>query len=149
MSDERNQAMLTMFLADQDEPCPMCGYNLRALQGHTCPECGNALRLGVGLQEPRWAAFVVGLAALSGGFVFCALLMSYALWAIAVGEPGPTRGDAFVLACGALVTAVMTACWYHYMTALRTAAPLTRWALAGACLLVPPGVFMVFLLVVR
>ena len=34
-------------MAEQDVPCPGCGYNLRGCQGTACPECGMRLRLAV------------------------------------------------------------------------------------------------------
>lgn len=53
--------MLNAYLADRDEPCPRCGYNLRNLTGDTCPECGDALRLKVGLVEPRMFAYIASI----------------------------------------------------------------------------------------
>lgn len=35
-------------MAEQDVPCPGCGYNLRGCQGAACPECGTPLELQVG-----------------------------------------------------------------------------------------------------
>jgi len=43
----REHAALTQWLAEHDEPCPICGYNLRALTAGACPECAAPLRLGV------------------------------------------------------------------------------------------------------
>lgn len=39
--------LLQEFLAQQDAPCPACGYNLRGLTGPACPECAGVLTLGV------------------------------------------------------------------------------------------------------
>lgn len=36
-----------MHMAEQDVPCPGCGYNLRGCQKAACPECGVALVLSV------------------------------------------------------------------------------------------------------
>jgi hypothetical protein len=36
---------LTRYLADRDQPCPRCSYNLRGINGERCPECGEALEL--------------------------------------------------------------------------------------------------------
>jgi hypothetical protein len=38
---------LAAHLAEQDTPCPGCGYNLRGCQNQSCPECGIALVLSV------------------------------------------------------------------------------------------------------
>ncbi|MCZ6835812.1 MAG: hypothetical protein O7G85_08565 [Planctomycetota bacterium] len=42
---EEGDAVLHQFLADQDAPCPACGYNLRNLAKDNCPECGQAIKL--------------------------------------------------------------------------------------------------------
>lgn len=44
----RAQQMLLDFLGEHDAACPVCGYNLRALNRPVCPECGHALMLTVG-----------------------------------------------------------------------------------------------------
>src|SRR3954452_23361016 len=73
MSGESDEAFLIRYLADCDERCPLCGYNLRALTSPRCPECGEALRLGVGLSQPRlrgWVALAAPLIASAGIGVF-------------------------------------------------------------------------------
>mgnify|MGYP003397905371 CR=1 FL=1 len=40
--------MLVDFLSDHDAPCPVCGYNLKALTRPVCPECKHDLVLTVG-----------------------------------------------------------------------------------------------------
>ncbi|MEX0653560.1 MAG: hypothetical protein WD534_02825 [Phycisphaeraceae bacterium] len=60
--------LLSVYLRDRDEPCPRCGYNLRGLHTHRCPECGDALRLKVGLVEPRLGAYLATLVAACLGF---------------------------------------------------------------------------------
>mgnify|MGYP006289825907 CR=1 FL=1 len=61
MSDHDDARLLQTFLADRDEPCPVCGYNLRQLQSDRCPECGRALQLRVGSVEPRLFWYLVML----------------------------------------------------------------------------------------
>jgi len=74
------------YLADRDEPCPRCGYNLRGLQSARCPECGDPLRLKVGLVEPRLAPYIATLVALCFGcggsllFIVLALLEAPTNW---------------------------------------------------------------------
>lgn len=43
---------LIAYLAENDAPCPGCGYNLRALTSCTCPECGREIVLGDLLPAP-------------------------------------------------------------------------------------------------
>jgi hypothetical protein len=53
-----DDATLIDWLREREIPCPMCGYNLRALQTPRCPECGQMLRLSVTLAEPYLKAWV-------------------------------------------------------------------------------------------
>ncbi len=53
-----DQAMLSAFLADRDAACPVCRYNLRAVQGDRCPECGTHLQLQVGQAVVRYGAYL-------------------------------------------------------------------------------------------
>lgn len=75
MSEPDGGEMLRAYLAERDEACPSCGYNLRGLLGGACPECGRRLRLQVGLVEPRLAWFVTGVVGLSMGIGFGVLLL--------------------------------------------------------------------------
>lgn len=61
----RAQEMLLDFLREHEAPCPVCGYNLKALTRPICPECGNDLVLTVGV--PRLGLAWL-LAALAPGF---------------------------------------------------------------------------------
>ena len=45
--------MLLAFLREHDAPCPLCGYNLKALTRPVCPECGQELVLAVGAARVR------------------------------------------------------------------------------------------------
>lgn len=49
----RAQEMLLEFLRDHDAACPVCGYNVRALQRPICPECNQNLTLTVGVWGDR------------------------------------------------------------------------------------------------
>ncbi len=62
--------LLKMLLAVRDIPCPLCGYNLRAIRSANCPECGAKLDLRVGTTDLKigpWLACVLS-AALPLGF---------------------------------------------------------------------------------
>jgi hypothetical protein len=61
----RAHAMLLDFLREHDAPCPVCGYNLRALTRPICPECGHELALTVGAPQLRLGWL---LAAVAPGF---------------------------------------------------------------------------------
>jgi hypothetical protein len=67
MSDEQ---LLKSYLADRDEACPACGYNLRGLASDACPECRQALRLSVVLERPvtkEWFTTIIPLWIVGGG----------------------------------------------------------------------------------
>lgn len=69
---------LKTFLAERDEPCPNCGYNLRGLMSDTCPECRQELVLGVRVREPKHGPYitaVVGLACGAGFHVFLSAIV--------------------------------------------------------------------------
>ena len=69
---------LRSFLAERDEPCPNCGYNLRGLASDTCPECRQQLVLSVRVREPRHGPYitaVVGLACGAGFHVFVSAIV--------------------------------------------------------------------------
>ena len=74
---ETRAAILRTFLAEHDEPCPACGYNLRGLRGEACPECGETLRLMVGMVEPRVGMYQTGLMGLAAGAWFCVSVLGY------------------------------------------------------------------------
>ena len=61
----RAQDMLLDFLREHEAPCPVCGYNLKALTRPVCPECGHDLVLTVGTARLRLGWL---LAALAPGF---------------------------------------------------------------------------------
>ena len=47
-TSSRAQELLLEFLREHEAPCPLCGYNLKALVRPVCPECGQELVLAVG-----------------------------------------------------------------------------------------------------
>jgi hypothetical protein len=69
LSDEHQlPALLQHYLANRDEPCPSCRYNLRNLTTNRCPECGDELRLRVALADPHLAPYFTLL--LAAGIAF-------------------------------------------------------------------------------
>ena len=72
-----HDARLRAYLAEHDEQCPLCEYNLRGLTGTVCPECGEPLRLRVSLREPKMAAYLCGLIGLSMGVGFSGIVLVF------------------------------------------------------------------------
>lgn len=70
---------LAAYLADRDEACPSCGYNLRGLTSDRCPECMTELVLRVAMAEPRLGLFLSTVVAWSLGAGFSLLLLVYLL----------------------------------------------------------------------
>ncbi|MCZ6736301.1 MAG: hypothetical protein O7C65_10990 [Planctomycetota bacterium] len=65
-NDQSEAELLKVLLAERDLPCPVCGYNLRAISSTNCPECGAKLDLRVGSTDLKlgpWLAalLVIGL----------------------------------------------------------------------------------------
>jgi len=88
-----DRARLLDWLADHDEACPVCRYNLRGIKEALCPECGAGLTLsvapptaGVGPWSFAVVAFAMGL-----GFDAVVLLVTLgmAAYSIAVGGLSP------------------------------------------------------------
>ena len=71
------------FLRERDVPCPLCGYNLRALHSNCCPECGRELRLNIGLAESyvkAWVAALVTMGASAGVGLFVLMVVLKEGW---------------------------------------------------------------------
>lgn len=122
--------LLQAFLADRDELCPNCGYNLRGLAGSVCPECRQELRLSVGLVEPKLGAFIFGVAGIAMSLGFCVLLAALFGYSWFLRS----KPDAELippLAIGSIVSCVEMRCWFaarrRWLGRLGSAA---RWAWA-------------------
>jgi hypothetical protein len=85
--------MLRAFLAEHDEPCPVCGYNLRGLTGEACPECQQRLVLRVGLAAPDLVSFVLAVVGLSACGVLAAFLLGTVLVVVVLERDWPSRSD--------------------------------------------------------
>ena len=88
---------LVSFLADRDEPCPACTYNLRALRTDRCPECNRELVLQLRLAEPRQGAWVAAVISASVMLGFNAMLGAYFLWALLFHMFSPDLNDGLLL----------------------------------------------------
>ena len=76
--DQSEAELLKALLAERDLPCPVCGYNLRAIASTNCPECGAKLDLRVGSTDLKLGPWLV--AVLSVGLP----LGACALWSITI-----------------------------------------------------------------
>lgn len=110
--------MLRALLADDDAPCPACGYNLRGLTAGTCTECGAPLRVGVVSDHARlgpWIGAIVACSLAIGFDAVASLLMVVPLvLSIVFGGQGAPPIDYFVmlgimLVLGALSVAALVA----------------------------------------
>lgn len=137
---------LRQFLAERDSPCPRCAYSLRGLTTDRCPECDAALRLQVGLVEPRLAAFITGLVFVASGLGFCLLLSIYvAYWTVMRRGPGLPR-EFIVVVVGSVVSLVLLPVWLRLRRRIGRMSAPSRWmlvALAGVISLACPAVFIV------
>jgi hypothetical protein len=68
-----------VWLSHVDEPCPMCGYNLRHQTSDTCPECGSLFQLGLKGLDPRFGYFVCLIAPMIGVVGISALVWMTAI----------------------------------------------------------------------
>lgn len=95
---------LLAFVRGREVACPACAYSLRDLARPVCPECGLALKLRVGLLEPRtgaWAAALVGAAL---GVGFHGLLLAWVVTMTLFGRGGPRLDETLPLIGGAVVS---------------------------------------------
>ena len=130
-----DETLLTQYLARRDVPCPRCGYNLRDATSDACPECGDRLQLQVALVEPRLAAFVTTIVAISIGLGGSAL---FSLIAVLEAPGGWWRELVAWLLLGQLaLTALALPTILLSRRRIRRAGRLARWIIATlACLLV-------------
>ncbi|MBY0261629.1 MAG: hypothetical protein K2Q20_04765 [Phycisphaerales bacterium] len=101
--------LLRTFLADRDEPCPACGYNLRGLRGDRCVECANQLALSVRMTEPRTGLIVGAIGGLMcGAAPHAALLLLLGVIGAWFGAGGRLFSEAwFWLGIPALITLML------------------------------------------
>ena len=88
---DADHAALLKWLADHDELCPACRYDLRGLAAIHCPECDSRLTLSVSSPDIRlgpWLLAVISFA-LGLGFdaVVCVLFAVGATIALASNPP--------------------------------------------------------------
>lgn len=137
--------LLGAFLAEQSVPCPVCGYDLRALQGHMCPECGEGLVLRVGLEATKMGAFITGLVALAVATGFSGV---FGLLILVIGSDGDygfllSLFVEFSLAIGLLIV------WITMARRIRRLSDPVRWIVALGCWLFTLVEVVVFIVLVK
>lgn len=145
MKQPQDISFLQHFLADRDEKCPACDYNLRGLLSDQCPECGEALVLRVGLEHPKMKLLITGLIGLACGAGLNGLLMIYVLIEI-IGEVISSGFDLSVFdlapymvpfavynAVGLLIEGGMLALWLFFWRRIARYNLTTRSFLTMGC----------------
>jgi hypothetical protein len=134
MPDPVASSLLTVFLADQDQPCPQCEYNLRNLQGTRCPECGEELVLRVNMVEPRQRLLITGLIGLSAGAGLNGLLLIYGLIQL-IQRPYFSGDGRFWILCGVglLIEGGALIAWLLLWRPIRRKSTSMRAILAACC----------------
>lgn len=121
--------LLRSYLADADEPCPRCGYNLRQLHSSRCPECGSELTLVLGLTEPRLAAYLTTVGVWCFGLGASTFLSVIAL-AFAPMSWWSNAGGMFLLVLLG-ISALSLTLSIRRRTAMRKQKESVQWLVAG------------------
>lgn len=121
-------ASLATYLANRDEPCPSCGYNLRGLSGNHCPECNTDLVLRVAIAEPRLGLFLATIVAWALGAGFSVLLLVYIVMMVTFAGRGlpPMREFAPVPCGGTLIEGTVVILLVAYQRRVRRLPRLVR-----------------------
>jgi hypothetical protein len=127
--------LLQQFLSGRDVTCPSCRYNLRDLAGDRCPECGQVIALRLQLAEPKLAAMLAGLMALSAGVGLNGLLLIYFVIIAFVRNVGAAEAPEFLVVnlTGLAVEGAALAAWLWFWPRIRRKDAAYRWLLAAAC----------------
>jgi predicted RNA-binding Zn-ribbon protein involved in translation (DUF1610 family) len=141
--------MLTAFLAQSDQPCPQCEYNLRNLTGNRCPECGEELVLRVNLAEPRQRLLLAGLIGLAAGTGFNGLLILYAVISSLRSPYGVPRAVWFVTFSGFLIIGTAMLVWLSKWRSLRQLLTSARVVLVLGCWLISLIDIVIFSFAIR
>lgn len=155
MDDQPNHTpaapSLRSFLAEQDAPCPSCGYNLRGLTGGFCPECHEALELRVGLVHRKLGAFVTALVGLAAGAGFGGMLLVYFLFVLATRASGSRglRSFAFITGGGLLVEGMLLVLLVRRRAWFVQRGPWARRGMAAGAWALTLAVLILFMAFVR
>lgn len=147
-AEPSDASLLTAFLAGRNVACPQCGYNLRDLAGGRCPECGEALILRVNLVEPRQAAVITGLVALSSGLGLNGLLLIFGL-IMELRHPSNEWAFFVVNTVGAIAEGLALFLWLRHWKALRRLTRPAQWGWVAGCFALTFVDLILFTIVVR
>lgn len=132
--------MLRAFLAEHDEPCPGCGYNLRGLIGERCPECGEGLRIAVSrvVGRPGWHRV--------GGYgIAIALLVHSLTFLLLIMYGGGVA--AFWMMPGVVFSLLCLVAWIRFRHKIAAASAPVRFVIVAAATLLPLWSFALTVLV--
>ncbi len=116
-ADQRGE-MLRAFLAEHDEPCPMCRYNLRGIAGGVCPECGEGLRLAVRRDSAHPGWYTIGrLGIIIAAALHVAPMLLFLPWSVWL---------TVILLPGSAVSLLTLAAWVGLRHRVARAGTLTR-----------------------
>lgn len=135
-SNRLGRVTLASYLADRDEACPSCGYNLRGLASDRCPECMTELVLRVAMAEPRLGLYLSTVVAWSLGAGFSLLLLLYLLVVLVTTPRSLPPMDEFLVTPvgGTVVEGAAVVLLIVYQRRIR------RWSLTKRVALLAAGV---------
>ncbi len=140
-----DDARLLAWLAEHDEACPLCRYNLRGLTVTRCPECRTSLALTVGAPRLRFGAWILGVisCALGLGFdgVMCAVMTITVVRQMVIQGPAfamPFMFARIYLTLGALAFASLLGLLVMFRIRRRwLGMPIRRqWLIAGVIVII-------------
>ena len=142
----RGQELLLEFLREHESPCPLCGYNLKALTRPVCPECGQELVLAVGAARVRlgWLMAAVAPGFFSGIAAVFVLVPVVAQPVFGDGRISLTLTAVDLFGWCSGVFAILLAVKRHRFLALPRAAQ--RWWVLGIWLVHLAALGLVFLI---
>ncbi len=153
---ERDQ-LFRAFLAAGDAACPVCAYNLRAIESQCCPECGAQLELRLGSSDLRLAPWLTGIiiAAVLIGLLLVIVIICVVTLFLAIFRPDSTffgPGDEervllpFALGAAAIPGALIVLL-VRYRRWIWRRRPRIQWALVALSLIITVSVTGVVLFI--
>ncbi|MEM8756300.1 MAG: hypothetical protein AAGF47_00780 [Planctomycetota bacterium] len=140
-------ARLVDWLADADEPCPVCGYSLRGITAPACPECNARIELGVRSPDRLvgpWAMMLISCAVAFGFDGVMTLLFSVPILVFQAGPPLPVVVLYSFFVTASLVLSLTIAGLLRWRVSVqrlpRKRQWLVAWGMAGGIFLIHAAV---------